>query len=475
MKQETSHITSRDPIKNWVDVKNPSTGKVLAQVAFTLQAELEEVLERAYALFKNKKNWLALHQRVEILEKLAVSIRDSRRDLAILIAREGGKPLTDALVEVDRAVLGVKRCVEVISSDQGSVVPLGAHAFSASRRAFTSKQPIGVALAISAFNHPLNLIVHQVATAVAVGAPVIVKPSPDTPLTCIRFIEMLKAAGLPKGWATAVLPETLDLAEMLVTDDRISFFSFIGSARVGWALRSKLKPGVRFALEHGGAAPAFVTGTADLPAAVETLAKGAFYHAGQVCVSTQRIFVDGQVSHEFTQTLKDRVESLKVGDAILEETEVGPLIRESEVHRVAQWVNDAVSEGAELITGGQAITTRFYKPTLLLNAPRHSKVSREEVFGPVAVIQPYEDLSGAIEQANALPFAFQAAVFARDIDEINRLYFELDASAIMINDHTAFREDGMPFAGLKHSGFGVGGIDHTIHDLQIDKMMVMKL
>ena len=239
-------------------------------------------------------------------------------------------------------------------------------------------------------------------------------------------------------------------------------------------LRSKLAPGARCALEHGGAAPLFVAADADLDAAVAAVTKGGFYHAGQVCVSVQRVFAHRDLAREFAERLAASAGALRVGDPTLQETEVGPLIRPQEVRRVGEWVEEASAAGAEVLCGGEALEETCYAPTVLYQPPDDARVSTEEIFGPVVCVYPYDDLDDAIARANALPVAFQGAVFTADLETALHVFTRLDASAVMINDHTAFRVDGMPFAGLRQSGLGVGGIPHTIDDMQIEKMMVVK-
>jgi acyl-CoA reductase-like NAD-dependent aldehyde dehydrogenase len=285
------------------------------------------------------------------------------------------------------------------------------------------------------------------------------------------LVDILREAGLPPGWCEALVTDDT-VATQLVTDRRVGFFSFIGSARVGWMLRSKLAPGARCALEHGGAAPAIVAPDADLDSAVPKLVKGGFYHAGQVCVSVQRIFAHRSIVETLSTRVAEQARRLKVGDPTLPETDVGPLIRKQEVERVDAWVREAIDGGASLLCGGQAISASCYAPTVLLEPPAECKVSTQEVFGPVVCVYAYDELDDAIARANSLPVAFQAAVFTRDHATAMRAYERLDASAVMVNDHTAFRVDWMPFAGLRESGLGVGGIPHTFRDMQIEKMFV---
>ncbi|OQX46910.1 MAG: aldehyde dehydrogenase, partial [Candidatus Sedimenticola endophacoides] len=320
----------------------------------------------------------------------------------------------------------------------------------------------------------LNLIVHQLGPAVAAGCPAIVKPAPDAPLSCMRFVQILHQAGLPLAWAQALVTRDNETAARLAGDRRVGFLSFIGSAEVGWQLRSRLAPGARCALEHGGVAPVIVEADADLDDAIPLMAKGGFYHGGQVCVSVQRIFAHARIARDLAQGLCREAGRMRVGDPTSEATAVGPLIRPGEVARVHQWVGEAVAGGAELLCGGHPVGETCYAPTVLFNPPEEARVSTREVFGPVVCVYPFERAEQAIERANALPYAFQAAVFTKHVDRALRAYRRLDASAVMVNDFTAFRVDWMPFAGLRHSGLGVGGIGHTFRDMQIEKMLVLR-
>lgn len=455
-------------------VSSPFDGRELGRVATAGPDHVEDAMAAAYALFRDRSQWLSVPDRIRILDRATEIMRNQIDELALLAAGEGGKPLVDSRVEVIRAIDGVRLCAETLRADTGSVVPIGSTDATTGRVAFTQKEPIGVVVAVSAFNHPLNLIVHQAGPAVASGCPAIIKPAADTPLSCIRFVEILREAGLPNAWCQVLVADDRQTAEMLVTDRRVGFFSFIGSAKVGWMLKSKLAPGARCALEHGGAAPVILAEPFDQELAVTSVLKGGFYHAGQVCVSVQRVFAPLSSAESFAQSLADQAKKLVVGAPEAESTEVGPLIRSGEVTRVAQWVDAAVAAGATLLCGGEAISETCYQPTVLLNPPSDANVSNSEIFGPVVCVYGYDSIDDAIRRSNSLPVAFQAAVFSHDIDKAMHAYRQLDASAVMVNDHTAFRDDVMPFAGLRESGLGVGGIPHTMHDMQIDKMMVIK-
>jgi acyl-CoA reductase-like NAD-dependent aldehyde dehydrogenase len=460
------------------EIKAPFDGELLAEVETGDASHVEQALATAHGLYRNIDAWLPLHERVRILERAAELLTEQHETLSLGAAAEGGKPLIDSRVEVTRAIDGLKLCIEAVRTEQGHVIPMGGTAAGAHRMAFTRREPIGVVVAVSAFNHPLNLIVHQVASAVAAGCPVIVKPADDTPLSCIRFVRILHEAGLPPEWCQVLIASDIEVAQRLVTDSRVAFFTFIGSARVGWMLRSKLAPGTRCALEHGGAAPLILADDADLELAVPAITKGGFYHAGQVCVSVQRVFAHRSIAHGFAEDLAARAGKLVIGDPKLESTEVGPLIRNAEVERVHTWVTEAIEAGAERLCGGDPfldppMSESCYPATVLVEPPRDCKVSNLETFGPVVCVYAYDDIDTAIAQANELPYSFQAAVFTRSLDTALRAFRRLDASAVMVNDHTAFRVDGMPFAGLRESGLGVGGIGYSIHDMTIEKTMVM--
>lgn len=446
----------------------------IATIDRTGRAGVERALETAYALYRDRDGWLTVGERVAILERASALIKQRREHLAREAAREGGKPLIDSRVEVDRAVESVKLCAEYLRTQSGREIPMGLNAASDGKLAFTRHEPIGVVVAFSAFNHPINLIAHQVGPAVATGCPVIVKPAEATPLSCTRFVSILNEAGLPEEWCQALQTTDHDVSAALLSDDRVAFFTFIGSDRVGWMLRSKLAPGTRCALEHGGAAPVIVATDADLDDTLPRLAKGGLYHAGQVCVSVQRVFADRTIAHAVASRLGDLAREMVVGDPTLEETEVGPLIRPGEVDRIEKWVGEAVDGGAEVICGGERISETCYQPTVLFDPPSDAAVSTTEIFGPVICVYPYDQMDEAIEEANRLPLSFQASVFTKNIDTALRAARRLDAAAVMINEHTAFRVDWMPFAGLKRSGLGIGGIPYTMEDMQVEKMTLIR-
>ncbi|MBW6460542.1 MAG: aldehyde dehydrogenase family protein [Bacteroidales bacterium] len=473
-------------------VRSPYNGRVIRELPLAGEAEIENALQRVSAVLGTPSRWLPKYHRIEILDRLSRLMESQVEALTLMAAEEGGKPYQDSKVEVLRAINGVKIAIAELYNLRGEEIPMGMTAASVNRMAFTTREPIGVVLAISAFNHPLNLIVHQVIPAVAAGCPVIVKPASSTPVSCFNLVRLLHEAGLPEDHCIPLVCSR-QLAEKMAADPRIAYLTFIGSHAVGWHLRSILAPGTRVALEHGGVAPVIIDKTSDIEEITPGIAKGGFYHAGQVCVSVQRVFVHESIARPFAQKLAQIADTLKVGDPLDPTTDIGPMITPEEVQRVQLWVDEAVAGGAEILTNenskfqipsaswrtkqtqnSKLKTQNFFRPTVLFNPPPNALVSTREVFGPVICVYRYSDLADAIAQANSLRFAFQAAVFTKDIDTALSVAKKLNASAVMINDHTAFRVDWMPFGGRDESGVGTGGIPYTMREMTREKLIVMR-
>ena len=455
-----------------ISVSNKFSGEVVSELSVASSIDVEASLQCIHEIALRRKH-IPAWKRVEILERAGAAILADRDRLAMQIAIEGGKPLQDALVEVDRAAQSTRLAGQVLIGERGQEVPMDLSAAGQGRLACTRRIPIGPVVAVSAFNHPLNLIAHQVAPAVAADCPVIVKPSLATPLSCLEYVRILREAGWPEDRCEVILASNED-AEALVTDSRVAFFSFIGSARVGWFLRSKLAAGTRCALEHGGVAPVVVAEDADLDLAAQAITKGGFYHAGQVCVSVQRVFAVGHTAEALAEKLCASVAELRTGDPTKPATDVGPLIASREVKRVGQWVDAACEEGATLLCGGAPVGETCFAATVLMDPPEDSQIATQEVFGPVVSIFRCAALADAIARANSVEASFQSAVFARDLDTALDVADRLNGSAVMVNDHTAFRVDWMPFAGLGPSGLGTGGILGTFEDMTIEKMTVIR-
>ena len=456
-----------------LEVRSPYDQSLIKKIPLVGTQEVEKALTTAYALFQDQSKWIPAYERIAILERTAAIMNTRMKELIKIAAQEGGKPYVDSKAEVIRAINGVKIAAAHISQLKGEQIPMSLTKASENRIAFTTREPIGVVFSISAFNHPLNLIVHQTVTALAAGCPVIIKPALTTPLSCLAFVEILKEAALPNGWCQAIICEN-EAAEQLVIDKRVNYFSFIGSSKVGWYLKSILSPGTRCALEHGGAAPVIVEKDADIEEMLPLLLKGGFYHAGQVCVSVQRIFVHESIVEKVANGLATLASKLVVGDQMDENTEVGPLISPKEVDRVEAWVNEAIDGGAKVVCGGKRISDSCFEPTILLNPLMDAKVSTLEIFGPVVCVYSYADREDAIEIANSLEVHFQAAIFTKNLDVALSSVKKLNATAVMVNDHTAFRVDWMPFGGRDASGIGMGGIQYSMQEMTREKLMVIK-
>ncbi len=456
-----------------LDVHSPYDNKKITSVKLATQNEVEEAIDLAYDYFNSYDTWLKKYEIVAIFEKAIKLMNEQIEELTLIAVKEGGKPYMDSKVEVYRAIDGLKVAIEQLSTMAGKEIPMGHTQSSVNRTASTFFEPRGVVVAVSAFNHPLNLAVHQIIPAIAVGAPVIMKPASATPMSALNFVDILYQAGLPKALCQVVVCDK-EVAETLVKSSKIAFLTFIGSASVGWHLNKSVANGTRVALEHGGVAPVIVEKSASLETVIPALVKGGFYHAGQVCVSVQKVFIDNAIIKEVTQALKNSVKELKVGNPLNPETEVGPLISAKELQRVDKWVQEALNDGATLVCGGKALSSSLYEPTILLNPPQSSTISQKEIFGPVISLYGYDDIEKAYDEANALEVAFQSAIFTNDINTTLRATRRLKATTVMVNDHTAFRVDWMPFSGAKTSGLGIGGIPSAMHEMSLEKLVVTK-
>lgn len=458
-----------EPLK----VFSPYDHRHLGDLPYSTEQEINVFLSRAKALNGDLKCVLPLSQRRSVLHKASELLKAKKVEFMECMVAEGGKPVRDSEVEFDRAVLGLEYLAAYLLTMSGREIPMGLNEASGQRRAFTIREPLGTVLAISAFNHPLNLIVHQVAPAFASGCPVLVKPASTTPLTCQKFVDIMHEAGAPKEWlALAIIPASL--AEKIARSAQIDHLSFIGSSQVGFSLKSILAPGVSCTLEHGGAAPVIINNDADLAVALPSIIKGGFYHSGQVCVSVQRVLVAESIYPEVKETLCALAESLILGDPSSYKTDLGPIITVGERDRINSWQEEAVKLGARVLSGGKTLDRQFFTPTILENVSPTCKLGSQEAFGPILVLYPFKNMAEAIAQANSLPYLFQAAIFTRDMDTAFFAASRLKGTSVMINDHTAFRVDWMPFGGRQESGEGMGGLVDTMLKLSPEKLLVFK-
>jgi acyl-CoA reductase-like NAD-dependent aldehyde dehydrogenase len=454
-----------------LEVRSPWDQGLVGRVTIATRADARQAVHHAVASLRRLRA-LPRWKRREILEDVAAALIEQKERFAQLIVAEAGKPIRLARSEVDRAVFTFKTAAEVLSQLGGESIPLDLLEGNEGRWGMVQRFPVGPVLAITPFNFPLNLVAHKVAPALAAGCPVILKPASQTPFTALALGEVILKAGWPAE-ALAVLPlSNVDAAWLTEKEDSIKLLSFTGSAQVGWELKAH-SGRKRVLLELGGNAALIVC--ADWPdmdeAAVRT-AHAAFNYAGQSCVSVQRIFVERAVYQTFLWKVVEVAAKLAVGDPSVEATEVGPLIRASDAERVVSWIKEAVEGGAKLVAGGER-NGSVLTPAILTGTSPGMKVRDEEVFGPVVVIEPFDDFEEALAAVNHSKYGLQAGLLSRDAGRILTAYRELEVGALIVGDTPSWRLDPMPFGGVKDSGLGREGIRSAIEEMTEPRMLVM--
>jgi acyl-CoA reductase-like NAD-dependent aldehyde dehydrogenase len=451
------------------EVKSPYDDSVVDEVGVPTDADVEEAAATAHETFKRSQH-LPIHVRSEALDHISKRLSETIDENAKLIAREGGKPLKWATVEATRAVSTFRWASEVIRHGNDEMMRLDTEASLGSRMGLLRRFPIGPVLGITPFNFPLNLVAHKVAPALGVGAPIVVKPASATPIGSLRLAEFFAETDLPKGMYQ-VLPVRSKVADGMARDDRYRKISFTGSAAIGWYLKN-LDPKKKVTLELGGNAGVIVHSDADLDHAAARIAFGGYYQAGQSCISVQRVLVASEVYDEFAVRLVKQIESLKVGDPMDPTVDVGPVIDKGEVTRIGEWVQEAVAQGAELLTGGTGEGPMF-QPTLLSQTTPEMKVRCEEIFGPVVTISPYQTFEDALAEVNNSKYGLQAGVFTNDINRAFEAHRTLEVGGVIVNDVSAFRADQMPYGGSKDSGFGREGLRFAMEEMTEPRIMVL--
>ncbi|GAA0982050.1 MULTISPECIES: aldehyde dehydrogenase family protein [Nocardiopsidaceae] len=451
-----------------IPVVNPYTGESVGAVAVPTAEQIEQAVSAAHAVAAEAAA-LPAHVRADALVHISRRIGERSEEIARTITAESGKPLKWSRAEAGRAVSVFRWAAEEARRDSGELQRLDTDPGGVGRMAVVRRVPKGPVLGISPFNFPLNLVAHKVAPALAVGAPVVLKPAPATPMTALILGEIVAETELPGGMLS-VLPMPNDRAASLITDERLPVISFTGGA-FGWEL-PRLAPRKHVTLELGGNAAAVVLADADLDWAAQRVALFGNNQAGQVCIGVQRVIVEDSVHDEFVARLVERVEALGVGDPSDPATDVGPLVNEASAERVAAWIDEAVADGAELLTGGtrDGVTVA---PTVLANAPADAKVVRQEVFGPVLVVQRVADTDAAFAAVNESDFGLQAGVFTRDLPTAFRAHRELEVGGVVIGDVPTFRADQMPYGGVKQSGVGKEGVRAAMTDLTYERVLVL--
>ncbi len=452
-----------------LDVKSPYDGSVVATLGVPTAADVEEATAMAAETFKESQH-LPVCARSEALDHISKRLSETIEENAKLIAAEGGKPIKWATVEATRAVSTFRWASEVIRHGDDELMRLDTEQALGSRVGLLRRFPIGPVLGITPFNFPLNLVAHKVAPSLGVGAPIVVKPASATPIGSLRLAEFFAETDLPKGMYQ-VLPVTSKVADGMARDERYRKISFTGSSEIGWYLKG-LDPKKRVTLELGGNAGVIVHADADLDFAAQRVAFGGYYQAGQSCISVQRVLVSSEVYEDFATRLTKQVESLKVGDPMDPTVDVGPVIQRQEVERIQSWVDEAVSQGAEVLTGGKG-DGPFFQPTLISDVTPEMKVCREEVFGPVVTISPYQTFEDALATVNDSKYGLQAGVFTNDINRAMLAHRTLEVGGVIVNDVSAFRADQMPYGGSKDSGFGREGLRFAMEEMTEQRIMVL--
>jgi acyl-CoA reductase-like NAD-dependent aldehyde dehydrogenase len=454
-----------------VAVTSPYDRSVVAVVSEADRDHVEVAIDSAVRAFAVTRK-LPSYQRAAILRKITDGIGARREEFARTICQEAGKPIKTARIEVERAINTFQIAAEESTRIYGEYLPLDTLESTAGRWGLVRRFPLGPVFAITPFNFPLNLVAHKVAPAIAAGCPLILKPAPQTPVSSLLLAEIVHESGWPEG-AFAVMPLSNDNAALLVADDRIKLLTFTGSAAVGWQLKSRAGK-KRVTLELGGNAGVIVHSDADLAHAAQRCVAGGFSYAGQTCISVQRILVHRPVFDKFTGLLLEGVRKLKIGDPMLETTDVPPLIRESDAVRITEWIEEAVKGGAELLCGGKR-NGAVVEPTVLTGTLPHMRVNCAEIFGPVVTVEPYAEFRDALGHLNDSAYGLQAGVLTRDAVLIQMAFEELEVGGVIVGDVPSFRVDQMPYGGVKDSGLGREGLRYSIEDMTERKLLVMAL
>ncbi|HET7474361.1 MAG TPA: aldehyde dehydrogenase family protein [Candidatus Limnocylindrales bacterium] len=459
-------VESDDPL----EIANPADpGNPAGATFHATEAQYEEAVEAAVTSFETTRN-LPAFERGAILRNISGGIKARREELGRLIALEAGKPIRDALVEVDRATLTFRLGAEEAERMVGETIPLDLMPASKGRVGITRRFPIGPIAAISPFNFPLNLAAHKLAPAIATGNPIVLKPPSKDPLTMLTVAEIVAEAGAPAG-SVSILPMSRELGDRMVSDDRFKLLTFTGSPSVGWRMKERAGK-KKVVLELGGNAGVIVDKTADLDWAVRRTLVGAFSYAGQVCISVQRMFIHEDIWDAFMGKFIEGAKALKLGDPLDPQTDVGPMVDGNAASRTQRWVDEALAAGGKALLGGKADGT-FFPPTVLTDVPVSAAVCSNEAFAPLVVAFPFRDMTDAIARVNDSMFGLQTGVFTNDLGAAWQSFSELEVGGVIVNDVPTYRIDHMPYGGVKDSGLGREGLRWAIDDMTEVRIMVL--
>lgn len=456
----------------WLDVHCKFSGSVYARVALADDKVLEKAISAAV---KAEQEMAALKpfQKQKILLHCVKRFNEMREELTELLILEGGKPRNAAAAEVERLINTFQIASDAVSTlDEGRLMPLAVTAAAGGYRGMVRHVPIGAVSLISPFNFPLNLTAHKIAPAIAAGCPFVLKPASLTPISALKIAEVLAETDLPKG-AFSVLPCQREHADILVTDDRFKLLSFTGSDQVGWDMKARAGR-KKVTLELGGNAAVLIEPDTEMTdTLIDRIIGGAYGHAGQVCISVQRILVHADIYSDVKKKLVAKLKKIKAADPSLDTTLVGPMIKEAEALRLKRWVDKAEKKGAKILSGG-VLSKNLFEPTLLENVDEALEIYKDEAFGPVAILEKYKNFEVGIATINKSRFGLQAGVYTQNLNKMLYAWDHLHVGGVIINDIPTFRVDNMPYGGVKDSGLGREGIQSAIRDMQEERLLVIK-
>ncbi|SDW18901.1 aldehyde dehydrogenase family protein [Paenibacillus sp. CF384] len=457
--------------KSYTKLTAPYSGEALAEIPLADREETERAIEAAYAA-RGVMAKLPAHKRAAILETLSRLLTERAGEAARLIAMEAAKPLKAALAEVDRTIQTYKFAAEEAKRLSGEMIPLDAAPGGEGRIAYTMKEPIGVIGAITPFNFPMNLVAHKVGPAIASGNTIVLKPASQTPLSALFLAELLEEAGLPAGALNVVTGSGSIIGDVIVKHDKVKAISFTGSPKVGIGIRNQadLK---RVALELGSNSALIIDKGVPLSKIIPRCVVGAFSYQGQVCISLQRIYVHANHYDEFVAGFCEAAAKLKVGDPLDPDTDLSAMITQGDVSRALSWIEEAVQQGAVVACGGGTSSAQILQPTVLLEVSRSAKVSCEEVFAPIVLINRIRDVEEGIQLINDSRFGLHAGIYTDNIHTALDAAEKLHVGGVMINDIPTFRVDHMPYGGVKESGLGREGVKYAIDEMTEIKTVII--
>ncbi|SET54980.1 Acyl-CoA reductase [Salinibacillus kushneri] len=459
--------------KNKMAIHNPYTGEKIDDIALASKQEMDDAVKDAYQCFHETMKIMPAHERADILRETANLLEERTEEFAETVVKEAGKPISASRGEVQRGVQVLRFASEKAKDITGEVIPMDAAVGGNGRMGFAKRDPLGVVAAITPFNFPLNLSLHKIAPAIAAGNTVIFKPAEKTPISAYKLTKLFHEAGLPASALNLVMGTGEEVGDPLVKHDQIHKVSFTGSLPVGRAIKESAGF-KKVTLELGSNSPNIIFADANIEEAVKSLVTGAFAFSGQVCISAQRIYVQKEVYDQFLEQYVSLTESLKVGDPADEGTDVGPMINEGEAERAKQWIDDAVEKGAKIAAGGERKGT-LLMPTIMTDVDENMKVIAEEVFAPIVSIIPFETEEEAVKFSNNSIYGLQAGVFTIDIHRAFRVAEKLEMGGVWINEISTYRQDNIPYGGVKQSGFGREGVKYAIEDMTELKFIGLKL